>query len=108
MKKKELRKVKSTSTSEINEEFQNVDFSIILVEPQGPINIGMICRSMKNFGFSNLVLFNPQCEIGSDARKFSMHALEILKNARIINPSENEKYKLLEKLFHEFNYYSYL
>ncbi len=104
MKKKELRKIKSTSTSEIKEDYQNLDVSIILVEPQGPVNIGMISRSMKNFGFKNLILFNPQCEIGSEARKFSMHALDILKNARIIKTSENEKKKALENLFNEYNY----
>jgi tRNA/rRNA methyltransferase len=104
LKKKELRKKKSLSTSEIKEGFQDLEISIVLVEPQGPINIGMICRSMKNFGFQNLILFNPQCEIGSDARKFSMHGLDILKSARIIQTNPEEKLSSLENLFHEFDY----
>ena len=34
---------------------------MVLVEPQGPINVGMIARTMKNFGFRKLVLINPKC-----------------------------------------------
>jgi len=92
MKKKELQRIKKTSTSQIKSSFQNLEISVILVEPQGPINVGMTCRVMKNFGFLNLILFNPRCEIGSDARKFSMHGLDILKNARVILPKENNYY----------------
>jgi len=37
------------------------DINVVLVEPQGPINVGMIARTMKNFGFKNLTLVNPKC-----------------------------------------------
>lgn len=37
------------------------DINVVLVEPQGPINVGMIARTMKNFGFKNLILVNPKC-----------------------------------------------
>ena len=104
MKKKDLRKVKNISTSEFEESLQHLEFSIILVEPQGPINVGMACRVMKNFGFQNLILFNPRCEIGSDARKFSMHGLDILKNARILQFEDEDHLKSLGQLFSEFNY----
>lgn len=33
---------------------------IILVEPQGPRNIGSTCRAMKAMGFENLILVNPK------------------------------------------------
>ncbi|MHA1109948.1 MAG: RNA methyltransferase [Promethearchaeota archaeon] len=104
MKKKELQRIKKTSTSQIKSSFQNLEISVILVEPQGPINVGMTCRVMKNFGFLNLILFNPRCEIGSDARKFSMHGLDILKNARVILPKENNYYSSLVELFKEYTY----
>jgi tRNA/rRNA methyltransferase len=104
MKKKDLRKIKSLSTSEIRPSFELLEISIIVVEPQGPINIGMIARTMKNFGFQNLILFNPQCEIDSEARKFSMHGLDILKNARIVQTDTDPSLISLKRLFNEFHY----
>jgi tRNA/rRNA methyltransferase len=35
---------------------------IILVEPRGALNVGMVARSMANFGLKDLVLVNPQGE----------------------------------------------
>jgi TrmH family RNA methyltransferase len=55
-------------------------FHIILVEPRYDGNVGSVARVMKNFGFSNLVLVNPP-EIGQEARRNSMHALDIMENA---------------------------
>ncbi|MBU0763180.1 MAG: RNA methyltransferase [Candidatus Altiarchaeota archaeon] len=52
-------------------------FSIVLVEPRYDGNIGSVARVMKNFGFNKLVLVRPP-KIGSEARKNSMHAMEIL------------------------------
>jgi hypothetical protein len=34
--------------------------SIVLVEPQGALNIGSVCRAMMNFGFCDLRLVAPQ------------------------------------------------
>ncbi len=55
---------------------------IVLVEPQGPINIGAVCRAMKNFGLHDLALVKPACRIGMQARKMALHAVDILENAR--------------------------
>ncbi|MHA1820827.1 MAG: RNA methyltransferase [Promethearchaeota archaeon] len=109
MKKKIIRKKKSTTTSEMHDFYKNLEFSVILVETEGSANVGSIARLMKNFEFKNLILFNPQCEIDSDARKYSMHArLDILNNARIIKLDENiSKTQFLaefKKLLDEFNY----
>ncbi len=47
-----------------------------------PLNLGAIARSMKNFGFSNLVLVNPQCDhLSAEALKMAVHAKEILESA---------------------------
>ncbi|MCD6373696.1 MAG: RNA methyltransferase [Thermococcus sp.] len=53
--------------------------SVVLVEPEGPANIGMVARTMKNFGFSRLVLINPN--ITEESYSYAVHAQEILDNA---------------------------
>ncbi len=57
-------------------------FRIVLVEPLYSGNVGSVARVMKNFGFSELVLLNP-CELDAQARAMSMHAYDIIGNARI-------------------------
>lgn len=57
--------------------------SIVLVEPQSPGNVGMVCRAMKNFGLSELRLVNP-CPIDHpEAYKFAVSARDLLDTARI-------------------------
>jgi tRNA/rRNA methyltransferase len=60
------------------------NFRIILIEPQGPLNIGSVCRAMNNFGLHNLTLVRPGCELGNDAIKMAMHSTDILENAKIV------------------------
>jgi len=57
--------------------------SIILVEPQSPGNIGMVCRAMANFGVSDLRLVNPCQHLHPEARKFAVGATPLLGSARI-------------------------
>lgn len=58
--------------------------AIVLVEPQGPLNIGSVCRSMANFGFSDLRLVNPQTDhLCEDARKMAVKAGALLESARV-------------------------
>ncbi len=57
-------------------------FKVILVEPVYEGNVGSVARVMKNFGFRELALVNP-CPLGSEARKYAMHAHDILENAII-------------------------
>ncbi|MBU1342400.1 MAG: RNA methyltransferase [Proteobacteria bacterium] len=60
------------------------NFSIILVQPQGPINIGSVCRTMMNFGFTTLRLVNPTKHYKSLlAKKMALSAYTILENAMI-------------------------
>ncbi len=66
------------------------NISIVLVEPQGPMNIGSVCRAMMNFGFSDLRLVNPCKEyLGLEARKMALKAESILKTARIFGSLED-------------------
>lgn len=59
---------------------------IILVEPQGPINIGSVCRTMMNFGFDQLRLVNPTKRYKSLlAKKMALSAFRVLENARVFD-----------------------
>lgn len=61
---------------------------IILVEPLYDINVGKICRVMKNFGHYELYIVNPSAKLGFEAEKYSLHAKEILHNAKIVKTFE--------------------
>ncbi len=57
---------------------------IVLKEPQGPLNIGAVCRVMMNFGVTRLRLVNPCKEFQSlEARKMALGTVEILENAEV-------------------------
>ncbi|MCP3872331.1 MAG: RNA methyltransferase [Desulfobacteraceae bacterium] len=66
------------------------NFAIILVEPQGPINIGAVCRTMMNFGFTQLRLVNPTKHYKSLlAKKMALTAFIVLENAEIFEDLES-------------------
>lgn len=55
---------------------------IVLVEPAGPLNVGSVARVMKNFGLSQLVLVNPQCDRQDpQARQMAVHGGDLLAGA---------------------------
>lgn len=63
--------------------------TIILVRPQGPINIGAVCRVMMNFGCSRLRLVSPCSEYKSlDAKKMALSAFHLLEQAPIFETLE--------------------
>jgi tRNA/rRNA methyltransferase len=55
--------------------------SIILVEPQSPGNVGMVCRAMKNMGFTSLRLVKGCRTDHSDARRLAVSARDVLDSA---------------------------
>lgn len=60
------------------------NLTIILVRPQGPINIGSVCRVMMNFGFNRLRLVAPTKEYKAlDAKKMALSAFPVLENAGV-------------------------
>lgn len=68
--------------------------SIVLLEPGIPGNLGAIARSMKNFGFKDLIIVNPQFDITcEETRNRAKHAQDILENARVVD--ELPKFDLL-------------
>ncbi|NHJ24172.1 MAG: TrmJ/YjtD family RNA methyltransferase [Candidatus Lokiarchaeota archaeon] len=93
MNKKILRKeIESFETTQIKENYQNLNFTIILVQPETAGNIGAIARVMKNFDFDKLLIFNPKETIENilsyEADGFAMHGKEILRNSEIITLSD--------------------
>jgi len=56
---------------------------IILVEPQSPGNVGMVCRAMKNMGLTQLRLVNPCAIDHPEAFKFAVSARDLLEGAQI-------------------------
>lgn len=59
---------------------------IVFVEAENAGNVGAVARVMKNFGFSRLVLLNPQCDhLGKEAMDRATHAKDILKKAAVVD-----------------------
>ena len=59
------------------------NLSIVLVEPQSPGNIGMVCRAMANFGLCDLRLVNPCQYLHPEARKFAVAAATTRRSGRL-------------------------
>jgi len=57
--------------------------AVILVQPQSPGNIGMVCRALANFGARDLRLVNPCPYLHPEARKFAVAASPLLGAARV-------------------------
>jgi len=58
--------------------------TVVLVEPQGPLNVGSVCRAMMNFGFSKLRLVNPCRDYRSlEARRMALTAESVLNDAMV-------------------------
>lgn len=55
--------------------------SVVLVEPQTPGNVGMVCRAMKNMGLRHLRLVKGCRTDHSEARKFAVSARDLLDGA---------------------------
>ncbi len=56
--------------------------SIILVGPQGDVNIGAAARAMKNFGISDLRLVDPVPHLTRPAYMWAVEAKDVLEAAR--------------------------
>tara|TARA_A100001388_G_scaffold275785_1_gene262006 strand:- start:1066 stop:1809 length:744 start_codon:yes stop_codon:yes gene_type:complete len=63
-----------------------LNLKIILVEPNGPINIGSIARLCSNFEVNELRIVSPQCEIFSlAAKKMALKGQRYIDNCEIFN-----------------------
>ncbi len=59
---------------------------VLLVELKIPENVGFIARVMKNFGFSELYLYN--CKVTEQSYVTAAHAKDVLENAVRLNSFE--------------------
>jgi tRNA/rRNA methyltransferase len=66
-----------------------MSIKIVLVEPTISGNIGSVARVMKNFGFKELVLINPQVEISGDVFRFAVKAQDIIEEMEIHDSLED-------------------
>lgn len=61
-----------------------MDVKVVFVEPLYQQNLGYGARVMKNFGVGEMRLVRPRCDYkGKDAIKYSKHAVDLIKNARV-------------------------
>ena len=52
---------------------KNFNLKVVLVEPNGPINVGSIARLCANFGVNELRIVSPQCDVFSlEVRKMAL------------------------------------
>ncbi len=72
----------------LGENFSNL--KVILVEPNGPLNVGSVARLCSNFEVDELRIVSPKCEILSlDAKKMALKGQKFLDNCKIFNNLEN-------------------
>ena len=69
---------------------QSYNLKIILVEPNGPINVGSIARLCSNFNVSELRIVSPNCDIYSlDSKKMAMKGISYLNNCMVYESLSN-------------------
>ena len=63
---------------------------VILVEPNGPLNVGSVARLCSNFEVDELRIVSPKCDIFSlDAKKMALKGQKFLDNCKIFYNLEN-------------------
>ncbi len=74
-----------------------MQLDVVLKEPAISGNVGAVARTMKNFGFENLVLINPECDhLDYEGKARAMHAKDdVLDSARVEDENYLERYDYL-------------
>ncbi len=71
----------------LKKNFSNL--KVILVEPNGPLNVGSIARLCSNFEVEELRIVSPKCDILSlDAKKMSLKGQKFLEDCKIFDNLE--------------------
>ena len=66
------------------------NLKVILVEPNGPLNVGSVARLCSNFEVDELRIVSPKCDIFSlESKKMALKGQKILHNCKIFNNLEN-------------------
>jgi len=64
-------------------------FKVLLAAPKYAGNVGAVARSMMNFGFHDLIIVDPTCNVeGNECRNLAVHAQQIIDDAVIVNRFE--------------------
>ena len=63
---------------------QTYNLKVILIEPNGPINVGSVARLCSNFEISELRIVSPKCDINSlDSKRMAMKGISYLNNCKV-------------------------
>ena len=63
-----------------------LNLKVVLVEPNGPINVGSIARLCSNFEVNELRIVSPKCDIFSiEAKKMALKGQRFIDNCKIFN-----------------------
>ena len=82
----------------------DLEISFVLVETESDGNIGSIARVMKNFGYSRLILFNPQKDpLSTYAHGFAQKGFDVIQNARIVYSTNEDSLEELKTLLQQFD-----
>ena len=66
------------------------NLKIILVEPNGPINVGSVARLCSNFEVEELRIVSPKCDIFSlEAKKMALKGQKYLDHCKLFDNLEN-------------------
>ena len=69
------------------------NLKLILVEPNGPLNVGSVARLCSNFDVDELRIVSPKCDIFSlEAKKMALKGQKYLYHCKIFNTLENAIY----------------
>ena len=68
---------------------KHIKLKVILVEPEGPLNVGSVARLCSNFKIDQLRIVSPKCDIYSlDSVKMSLKGFSYIKESKIfIDPN---------------------
>ena len=65
---------------------KRLNLNVVLVEPNGPINVGSIARLCSNFGVNELRIVSPQCDVFSlEVKKMALKGQDYIDNCKIFN-----------------------
>ncbi|MFX1418839.1 MAG: RNA methyltransferase [Promethearchaeota archaeon] len=108
-KKKTKKEIFSFQETHKAQEYENLSFFVVLIQPEHSGNIGAIARVMKNFNFENLIIFNPKESLenikGYQTQGFAMHGRDVLLNAEIIEVNNPEDHIFdFQNLLKRFDY----
>ena len=106
-KKKLKQEIDSFKESDVLDQYKNLQFYIILVQPEHSGNIGSIARLMKNFNFENLIIFNPiedkQKILSYETYGYAMHGSDILDKSEIIIVNQEDHLESFKQFMKKFD-----